>query len=47
VETVAQLQAVRTAGCHEIQGYLISRLRPLDEFPSVADFDFAEKIHTT
>lgn len=47
VETVAQLQAVRAAGCHEIQGYLVSRPRSLEEFPSVADFDFAEKIHTT
>jgi diguanylate cyclase (GGDEF)-like protein/PAS domain S-box-containing protein len=47
VETMAQLQAVRAAGCHEIQGYLVSVPKPLKEFPSVADFDFAEKIHTT
>jgi EAL domain-containing protein (putative c-di-GMP-specific phosphodiesterase class I) len=44
---MAQLQAVRAAGCHEIQGYLVSVPKPLKEFPSVADFDFAEKIHTT
>jgi EAL domain-containing protein (putative c-di-GMP-specific phosphodiesterase class I) len=46
VETMAQLQAVRAAGCHEIQGYLVSRPRSLEEFPSVADIDFTEKIHT-
>lgn len=45
IETVEQLQAVRAAGCHEIQGYLVSVPKPLAEFPSVADFDFAEKIH--
>ena len=47
VETVAQLQALRAAGCHEIQGYLVSRPRSLEEFPSVADFDFAERLHMT
>lgn len=46
IETEAQLQAVRAAGCHEIQGYLVSRPRSLEDFPSIADFDFAEKLHT-
>jgi diguanylate cyclase (GGDEF)-like protein/PAS domain S-box-containing protein len=32
VETVEQMQAVRAAGCDEIQGYLVSRPRPLAEF---------------
>ncbi|MDF3823096.1 EAL domain-containing protein, partial [Leptospira sp. 96542] len=32
VETVEQMQAVRAAGCDSIQGYLVSRPRPLTEF---------------
>ena len=32
VETAQQLAAVSEAGCEEIQGYLVSRPRPLDEF---------------
>lgn len=32
VETVEQMQAVRAAGCDSIQGYLVSRPRPLAEF---------------
>jgi EAL domain-containing protein (putative c-di-GMP-specific phosphodiesterase class I) len=31
VETAEQLRAVREAGCHEVQGYLVSTPRPLDE----------------
>ena len=33
IETLEQMQAVRAAGCHAIQGYLVSRPCPLDEFP--------------
>jgi len=32
VETAAQLGAITDAGCHEVQGYLVSAPRPLDEF---------------
>ncbi len=32
VETAAQLAAVRDAGCHEVQGYLVSPPLPLDGF---------------
>jgi EAL domain-containing protein (putative c-di-GMP-specific phosphodiesterase class I) len=32
VETVEQMQAVRAAGCDEVQGYLVSRPLPLAEF---------------
>ena len=32
VETAAQLAAVRQAGCHEVQGYLVSPPLPLDRF---------------
>ena len=35
VETVEQLAAIRAAGCHEVQGYLISRPVALEEFPTV------------
>jgi diguanylate cyclase (GGDEF)-like protein len=31
VETVAQLAAVSQAGCHEVQGYLVSKPRSLDD----------------
>jgi diguanylate cyclase (GGDEF)-like protein/PAS domain S-box-containing protein len=31
VETAEQLRAVSEAGCHEVQGYLVSAPRPLDE----------------
>jgi len=45
IETVAQMQAVRAAGCDEIQGYLVSHPRPLTEFPYAFDFDQTEKMH--
>jgi diguanylate cyclase (GGDEF)-like protein len=32
VETTAQLDAVARAGCHEVQGYLVSPPRPLADF---------------
>lgn len=32
VETAEQMQAVRAAGCDEVQGYLVSRPQPLAEF---------------
>ncbi|QBK05912.1 EAL domain-containing protein [Hylemonella gracilis] len=32
VETAEQMQAVRAAGCDEVQGYLVSRPKPLAEF---------------
>jgi len=32
VETAQQLAAVSQAGCQEVQGYLVSKPRPLDEF---------------
>jgi EAL domain-containing protein (putative c-di-GMP-specific phosphodiesterase class I) len=32
VETAEQMQAVRAAGCNEVQGYLVSRPQPLAEF---------------
>ena len=32
VESAAQLRAVSQAGCHEVQGYLVSAPRPLAEF---------------
>jgi EAL domain-containing protein (putative c-di-GMP-specific phosphodiesterase class I) len=32
VETAQQLAAVSEAGCDEIQGYLVSRPRPLEDF---------------
>jgi len=32
VETAQQLAAVAEAGCHEVQGYLVSRPRPLADF---------------
>ena len=32
VETVPQLQAVAQAGCHEVQGYLVSQPRTLEDF---------------
>ncbi len=45
VETVAQMQAVRAAGCDEIQGYLVSRPMPLADFPYAFDFEQTEKMH--
>lgn len=32
VETVAQLQFLKDAGCNEVQGYLLSRPLPADDF---------------
>lgn len=34
VETAEQLEAIRAAGCHEVQGYLISRPVALEDFPT-------------
>ncbi|MDP3699419.1 MAG: EAL domain-containing protein [Hylemonella sp.] len=45
IETVAQMQAVRAAGCDEIQGYLVSHPMPLAEFPHAYDFEQTEKMH--
>jgi len=46
IETVAQMRAVRAAGCDEIQGYLVSRPMPLADFPHAFDFDQTEKMHS-
>ena len=35
VETVAQLEFLREAGCDEIQGYYFSRPIPADEFAAL------------
>jgi len=35
VETSAQLDAIRAAGCAEVQGYLFSRPRPAEEIASL------------
>lgn len=44
IETLEQMQAVRAAGCDEIQGYLVSRPRPLAEFPHAFSFDDRERV---
>ncbi len=44
IETLEQMQAVRAAGCDEIQGYLVSRPRPLAEFPHAFTFDEGERV---
>lgn len=44
IETLAQMQAVRAAGCDEIQGYLVSRPMPLAEFPHAFNLDQAEQM---
>ena len=35
VETLEQLEAMRRAGCTEVQGFLLSRPRPVSELPAV------------
>ena len=44
IETLEQMQAVRAAGCDEIQGYLVSRPRPLAEFPHAFRLDETERV---
>ncbi|EGI77506.1 putative bifunctional diguanylate cyclase/phosphodiesterase [Hylemonella gracilis] len=44
VETMEQMQAVRAAGCDEVQGYLISRPRPLAEFQRSFEAEAATKV---
>lgn len=44
IETLEQMQAVRAAGCDEIQGYLVSRPRPLAEFPHAFSLDDGERV---
>lgn len=46
IETVAQLQAVMEAGCHEVQGHLVSAARPLQEFTRVVDLNLMKDLHT-
>ena len=35
VETVEQLGLLRQEGCHQVQGYLFSRPKPVDAVPSI------------
>ncbi|MEH6492384.1 putative bifunctional diguanylate cyclase/phosphodiesterase [Halopseudomonas sp.] len=44
VETEEQLQLIWSAGCHEIQGYLISPPCPLDVFPRSLDPALSERL---
>lgn len=37
IETEAQLRTLKSLGCDEIQGYLVSRPRPLGAFPNLED----------
>jgi EAL domain-containing protein (putative c-di-GMP-specific phosphodiesterase class I) len=36
VETAEQMQVLQSIGCHEIQGYYVSRPVPADEFAGFA-----------
>lgn len=46
IETVAQLQAVLEAGCHEVQGHLVSAPTPLRDFPRQVDLNLMKNLHT-